>query len=69
MVTKKDYEVLADMLGFVQFCQESFGKGLENDGVKAAINGYMTTLNPRFNKDIFWEKVTKEKLLNEHVTI
>lgn len=61
-MTRKDYKIIANMLGYIQFSNEMFGKDLTNKGVQEGINSILRKTNENYNADIFWEAVANETL-------
>lgn len=61
-MTKKDYKVIANILGYIQFSNEMFGKDLTNKGVREGINAILKETNAKFDETKFWEAVVNNTL-------
>lgn len=58
-MTRKDFQVIAEMLGQIAFSQDFLGaKVIDNKG---AIDYHLKSTNPNYNSEKFWAAVEKAK--------
>lgn len=58
-MTRKDFQVIAEMLGQIAFSEECLGaKVIDNKG---AIDYHLKSLNPNYSSEKFWQAVERAK--------
>lgn len=64
-MTRKDFQVIAEILAQIAFSQECLGATVEQN--KGAIDEYLRATNPNYNSGKFWQAVEKAKLENKGI--
>lgn len=64
-MTRKDFQVIAEILGYIKFAQEDFGKGI--DSIQGGVDEYLRKTNPNYKPSRFWQAV--DKAYNENVDL
>ena len=59
-MTRKDFQVVAEILAQVSWAQECLGASVEDN--RGAIDTYLEKTNTNYNGTKFWEAVEKAKL-------
>lgn len=58
-MTKKDFQVIAEILAYIHLCQNDFGKGLEKVAIQEGIDQYLKKTNANYSSEKFWAAVGK----------
>lgn len=59
-MTRKDFQVIAEMLGQIAFSVDCLGASVEDN--KGAIDYHLKQTNPNYNSEKFWKAVESAKL-------
>lgn len=59
-MSRKDYQVLAEILAQIIWCEEDLGRGVREN--KGAINYKLKQNNDNYSPDKFWQAVEQEVL-------
>lgn len=65
-MTRKDFQVIAEILGQVAYAQECLGARVEEN--RGAIDAYLSKTNQNYNSEKFWTAVQNNKLAIKGMT-